>query len=109
MKMDCPDHLPGLREVLTGDYGRGLDCDGVFLDTVDTAAPNSYTNASSPVESEFEWTAPGFGAFIRKVHEQYPNKLILQNRGLFFSIPVIRSTRTTREGPSTSCCSRASG
>jgi hypothetical protein len=87
MTMDGPDQLAGLREVLTPDYGRGLDCDGVFLDTIDTAAPNSYTNAQSPNESKFEWTAPGFGAFIRRVHQTYPSKLILQNRGVFFFDP----------------------
>jgi hypothetical protein len=76
-----------LRELLTGDYGRGLDCDGVFLDTIDTAAPNSYTDAASDNETEFEWTAPGFGAFIKRVHETYPAKLILQNRGVFFFDP----------------------
>jgi hypothetical protein len=87
MKVDGPDGQAGLREVLTADYGRGLDCDGVFLDTIDTAAPNSFTDATSPNQSEFEWTAPGFAAFIRKVHATYPDKLILQNRGLFFFDP----------------------
>ena len=87
MTMDGPDQLAGLREVLTADTGRGLDCDGVFLDTIDTAAPNSYTDAQSPNESKFEWTAPGFGAFIRRVHQTYPDKLILQNRGVFFFDP----------------------
>jgi hypothetical protein len=87
MTIDGPDHLAGLREVLTSSYGRGLDCDGVFLDTIDTAAPNSYTSAQSANETKFEWTAPGFGAFIRHVHQAYPNKLILQNRGLFFFDP----------------------
>jgi hypothetical protein len=87
MTMDGPDRLAGLREVLTPDYGRGLDCDGVFLDTIDTAAPDSYTDASSSNESKYEWTAPGFGTFIRQVHQAYPNKLVLQNRGLFFFDP----------------------
>jgi hypothetical protein len=87
MKVDGPDGQAGLRELLTAKYGRGLDCDGVFLDTIDTAAPNSFTDASSPNQSEFEWTAPGFAGFIRKVHETYPDKLILQNRGLFFFDP----------------------
>ena len=87
MTMDGPDHLAGLHEVLSADYGRGLDCDGVFLDTIDTAAPDSYTDAGSPNESKYEWTAPGFGSFIRQVHQAYPNKLILQNRGLFFFDP----------------------
>jgi len=87
MKMDSADALVGLREALTSDYGRGLACDGVFLDTIDTAAPDSYTNPASANQTEFEWTAPGFGAFIRKVHASYPDKLILQNRGLFFFDP----------------------
>ena len=87
MTIDGPDHLPGLREVLTTSYGRGLGCDGVFLDTIDTAAPNSYTSVTSSNETKFEWTAPGFGSFIRKIHERYPDKLILQNRGLFFFDP----------------------
>jgi hypothetical protein len=87
MTLDGADQHAGLREVLTTAYGRGLGCDGVFLDTIDTAAPNYYTDASSPNQTEFEWTAPGFGAFIRHVHQAYPDKLILQNRGLFFFDP----------------------
>ncbi len=87
MRIDSADGLVGLREALTSNYGRGLGCDGVFLDTIDTAAPNSYTNPASSNETKFEWTAPGFGAFIRKVHENYPDKLILQNRGVFFFDP----------------------
>ena len=38
-------------------------------------------------ETKFEWTAPGFGAFIRRLRGAYPDKLILQNRGLFFFNP----------------------
>ena len=87
MKIDGPDALVGLKEALTPNYGRGLDCDGVFLDTIDTAAPDSYTNPASSNETKYEWTAPGFGGFIRKVHSTYPDKLILQNRGLFFFDP----------------------
>jgi hypothetical protein len=87
MTADGPDGRSGLRELLTSAYGRGLDCDGVFLDTVDTAAPNSYTDAASPNQTEYEWTAPGFAAFIRRVHQTYPGKLLLQNRGVFFFDP----------------------
>ncbi len=87
MTIDSTDRVAGLREVMSPGYGRGLDCDGVFLDTIDTAAPNSFTDASSPNQSEFEWTAPGFGAFIRHVHAAYPDRVILQNRGLFFFDP----------------------
>jgi hypothetical protein len=87
MTVDGADRLAGFREVMTAGYGRGLDCDGVFLDTIDTAAPNAYTNASSRNQSEYEWTAPGFTQFIRHIHSVYPDKLILQNRGLFFFDP----------------------
>jgi hypothetical protein len=87
MQLDGADGIPGLREVLTSSYGRGLDCDGVFLDTIDTAAPNSYTDWSSPIQTKYEWTAPGFASFIKRVHQTYPDKLVLQNRGLFFFDP----------------------
>lgn len=81
------DRISGLREILTTTYGRGLGCDGVFLDTFDTAAPNHWTDADSPNESKFEWTAPGFGAFIQRLRSTYPDVVILQNRGLFFFSP----------------------
>jgi hypothetical protein len=87
MTLDSPDGAPGLRETLTTTYGRGLGCDGVFLDTIDTAAPNQYTDAASNNESKFEWTAPGFSAFIDRVRHSYPDRLLLQNRGLFFFDP----------------------
>jgi hypothetical protein len=87
MTVDGADQHAGMRELLTPSYGRGLDCDGLFLDTIDTAAPNSYTNASSANQSEFEWTAPGFAAFIRHLHQAYPDRVVLQNRGLFFFDP----------------------
>ncbi len=48
MRYDSPDRLFGLDELLTTWAGRGLGCDGVFLDTLDTAAPNSYTDGTSP-------------------------------------------------------------
>lgn len=69
--------------MLTTNYGRGLGCDGVFLDTMDTAAPNSFASSIS----NFEWTAPGFTDFIGKLRADYPDKVILQNRGVFFFDP----------------------
>ncbi len=87
MTLDGPDGLSGLKEALTLDFGRGLGADGVFLDTIDTAAPNFYTDASSPNQSEYEWTAPGFADFIRRLRAAYPDKTVLQNRGLFFFDP----------------------
>jgi hypothetical protein len=87
MTMDGADGAAGLREVLTTGHGRGLGCDGVFLDTFDTAAPNHFTDPSSFNQSEFEWTAPGFADFVRRLRAAYPGKLMLQNRGLFFLDP----------------------
>jgi hypothetical protein len=87
MTLDSADGVTGFREALTTGYGRGLDCDGVFLDTVDTAAPNHYTSCGGGNQSEFEWTAPGMSSFVRRLRAAYPGKLIMQNRGLFFLDP----------------------
>jgi hypothetical protein len=84
MTLDGPDGLAGLAEILTTTQGRGLGCDGVFLDTFDTCAPNHFTTPGSPNPSEFEWTAPGFSAFMTRLRATYPDRVILQNRGLFF-------------------------
>lgn len=89
MKIDGKDKTPGIREILSDDYGRGLGCDGLFLDTVDTCAPNSYTDDSSPNKTKFEWTAPGFKSFVKNLKSHYPEKLVLQNRGLFFYNPQL--------------------
>ena len=90
MLMNVDTHTPpGLRELLTSSYGRGLGCDGVFLDTIDTAAPNRYTTCSDSNHSNSEWTAQGFSNFIASLRSDsdFPNKVILQNRGLFFFDP----------------------
>lgn len=73
---------PGLREILTTDFGLGLGCDGVLLDAVDTAAPNTFS-----ADSKFEWTAPGFADFVTRAKVAHPRALFLQNRGLFFFHP----------------------
>lgn len=78
---------PGLQELLTTSRGRGLGCDGVFLDTIDTAAPNRYTNCESSNQTASEWTAAGFTAFMGQLRADYPGKVILQNRGLFYFDP----------------------
>ncbi len=86
--MDASNHTPpGLKEMLKPGVGKNLGCDGVFLDTIDTAAPNSYTLCSDADYSSSEWTAKGFTDFIQRVRNDYPNKVILQNRGLFFFDP----------------------
>jgi hypothetical protein len=87
MQLDGVDRLAGFREILMQDYGRGLAADGVFLDTIDTAAPNHFTDGNSSNQSEFEWTAPGVKRFIERLRAAYPDSLILQNRGLFFFDP----------------------
>lgn len=88
MQMDIASHTPpGLKELFTETYGRGLGCDGVFLDTIDTAAPNKYTSCEDQNHSSSEWTARGFSDFIGHLRSDYPGKVILQNRGLFFFDP----------------------
>jgi hypothetical protein len=95
MTIEGVDKVSGLAEILTLDTGRGLGCDGVFLDTIDTCAPNMYTNNDSPNKTQFEWTAPGFSSFIERVRNKYPNSLILQNRGLFFFDPRLLQYKFT--------------
>lgn len=89
MTIDGKDQIPGIKEILTDDYGRGLGCDGLFLDTIDTCAPNIYTDDSSPNKTKFEWTAPGVAEFTKHLKEEYPDKLVLQNRGIFFYNPLL--------------------
>lgn len=84
MRIDDVDGIAGIREILTEEYGRGLGCDGLFLDTIDTCAPNSFTGDEEPHKTRFEWTAPGVAKFMERLKEQYPDKYVLQNRGIFF-------------------------
>jgi len=87
MLFDSPDGMPGIRELLTTTYGRGYGCDGLFMDTIDTCAPNYFTGLSDVNQSEYEWTAKGFLDFIKLLRARYPEAVILQNRGLFFFDP----------------------
>ena len=96
--IDGPDHSTGLRELLTHDHGRGYGCDGLFLDTLDTVAPNSYTNADSAALSKFEWTAAGMSRFVARVRQSYPDRLLLQNRGLFYFDPRLPHFALTTRG-----------
>lgn len=84
MQMDGVDNTPGIREILTETYGRGLGCDGLFLDTLDTCSPNIYTSDDNPARTRFEWTAPGVVEFVKRLKEDYEDKYVLQNRGVFF-------------------------
>lgn len=98
MTLDGVDGVAGLKEVLTTTTGRGLGCDGVFLDTIDTAAPNGWTTPSADDLSQFEWTAPGMSAFVGHVHSAYPGSLVLQNRGDFFFNPELQQFPYTTRG-----------
>ena len=70
----------GLAEILTTNTGNALNCDGLFLDTVDTAAPDTWG-------TPYEWTAPGMQGLVHSIHTNYPGKLLMANRGLFFYDP----------------------
>jgi hypothetical protein len=96
--IDGPDRSAGLRELLTPDHGRGYACDGLFLDTLDTVAPNSYTTADSAALTKFEWTAAGLSRFVARLHETYPGRLLLQNRGLFYFDPRLPHFALTTRG-----------
>ena len=75
----------GLDEILTTNAGQSYNCDGVFLDTLDTAAPNSFGFTT------YEWTAPGIQALIQRIHTNYSGKLLIGNRGLFFYNPNLKT------------------
>jgi hypothetical protein len=70
----------GLDEILTSNVGKAYNCDGVFLDTIDTAAPDAWG-------TDYEWTAPGMQAVVQRIRTNYVGKLIMANRGLFFYDP----------------------
>jgi len=80
----------GLDEILTTTVGKGLGCDGIFTDTIDTCAPNGWSWATKA-----EWTAPGYRQLMKTVREAYPTKFILQNRGTFFFRPDLEHYNVT--------------
>jgi hypothetical protein len=91
------DHVSGIHELLSND-AIGFGCDGLFLDTLDTAAPNSYTNGSSSNQGQFEWVAPGIKQLISKIRDAYPNQFLLANRGAFFYNPDLPAYTVTLRG-----------
>src|ERR1700722_1153910 len=74
----------GLDEILTTNVGNAFNCDGVFLDTIDTAAPDSWG-------TEYEWTSPGMQAVVQRIRTNYVGKLIVANRGLFYYDPNLKT------------------
>jgi len=82
-KMSSQNGEPaGIQQILAPANAQGLGCDGVFLDTIDVAQPNSFGESS-----KYEWVAPGIKTFLGKLGSDYPRALIAQNRGLFFFSP----------------------
>ncbi len=79
------DGVAGLDEILTTTTGLGYGCDGVFLDTLDTPAPNSFG------ATQYEWTAPAYRQLVETISDTYPGKLLLGNRGLFFYNPNLKT------------------
>jgi hypothetical protein len=75
----------GLDEILTSSYGNSYNCDGLFLDTLDTPAPNSFGATT------YEWTAPGMQTLVERISTNYPTKLLLGNRGLFYYNPNLKT------------------
>ena len=79
----------GFDELLTSVTGNGYNCDGLFLDTLDTPAPNSFG------ATQFEWTTPAYQALVAQISAAYPAKLLLGNRGLFFYNPNLKNYEFT--------------
>ena len=61
--------------------------DGFFLDTIDTAGP--YDNAGW-----YPWTAQAMQQTVKFISDQYPNKIVLANRGAFYFSPGLKSPVT---------------
>lgn len=81
------DGFAGIRENLSTEYGEGLGFDGLYLDNVDTCAPNAFTGQGDPDHATFEWTAPGVTALCGEIRRLYPEAVLMQNRGMFFFDP----------------------
>ncbi len=75
------DGNAGLDELLTTNVGKGFNCNGLFLDTLDTCAPNSFGATT------YEWTSPGMQGLVQRISTNYPGRVLLGNRGLFFYNP----------------------
>ncbi|MEW6096468.1 MAG: hypothetical protein AB1567_08090 [bacterium] len=70
--------LPG-SETAGSDYIiYTLGCDGLFLDTIDTASP----------WGNYGYTAQGMSSFVQKIESWYPEKYLIANRGLFYFDPA---------------------
>ncbi len=69
------------------DRSTNFGFDGFFLDTIDTAGP--YDNAGW-----YPWTAQAMQQTVKFISDQYPNKLVMANRGAFYFSPGLKSPIT---------------
>ena len=60
--------------------------DGFFLDTIDTAGP------FEDAWGYYPWAAEEMKNTVKFIHETYPDKIVMANRGLFFYNPSIANT-----------------
>lgn len=84
-KTKATDGRAGIQELLTTTYGAGYGCDGLFLDTLDTPAPNSFG------VTLYEWTAKAYRDLVKNISDDNPAKLLLANRGVFFYNPNFKT------------------
>lgn len=59
-------------------------CDGLFLDTVETASPQSWGQP-------YYWTTPGMVSYIEHLKDTNPDKYIIMNRAFFFFHPSLET------------------
>ena len=69
------------------DRSTNFGFDGFFLDTIDTAGP--YDNAGW-----YPWTAQAMQQTVKYISDQYPNNIVLANRGAFYFSPGLKSPVT---------------
>ncbi len=83
-KTKAVDERAGIQELLSTTYGAGYGCDGLFMDTLDTPAPNSFG------ATQFEWTSKAYRDLVKHISDDNPTKLLLANRGVFFYNPNLK-------------------
>ncbi len=80
--------LAGARQSHTDqDRTHNFGFDGFFVDTLDMAAP--FDN----VRGYYAWAAEEMRNTVKFIHDTYPSKFILANRGLFFYNPNLRNAK----------------
>ena len=86
--------VPGLTQIagaregdLDSDPAHDFGFDGFFLDTLDTAGP------FDQVWGYYPWAAKAMRDTVKFIHETFPDRTVLANRGIFFHHPgLVNST-----------------